>query len=523
MLPEAALRDGLPILLPYQQRWAREVAPVAVMEKSRRIGLSWADAGERSIYAGTAGAAGGSVMYMSYAHDMTETYIRDCHAWSRWYQHAVSDVLSETVVSDDGQYQRHRLRYDSGHQIVALTSRPRALRSRGQPGDVVVIDEAAFCDDLAELLKAAVAVTQWGGRVRIVSTHNGADSPFAELVEDVRAGRRPYALHRVTLDDAIADGLARRVCSVRGERWHDGYAAEWRAAAVAQYALREDADEELFCVPRHGAGAWLPRVLIEARMVDAPIVRLAGDDAYNALPEPARRAEMAGWLAEQVEPLLARLDRDRRHVAGLDFGRRRHLSVIAPLELGATLRRTCPWMIEMRAIPHQQQVQAIAYVCDRLPRLAGVALDATGPGAYVAEATVDRYGTLAEAVTLSESWYREHMPPLKAAFEDDRIALPRDDDVLSDLRAVRLVRGVPRLPDGQTASARGARHGDSAIALALAWYAGDGDRGPYAYTPVRPGRALDDDEDPDGWPRDDAPEPGWGAGAPRHGGLRGVM
>ena len=141
-------------------------------------------------------------------------------------------------------------------------------------------------------------------------------------------------------------------------------------------------------------------------------------------------------------------------------------------------------------------MQAIAYVCDRLPRLAGVALDATGPGAYVAEAAVDRYGTLAEAVTLTERWYREHMPPLKAAFEDDQISLPRDDDVLSDLRAVRLVRGVPRLPEGQTASTRGARHGDSAIALALAWYAGDGDRGPSAYTPVRPGRELDDDEDP---------------------------
>ena len=181
----------------------------------------------------------------------------------------------------------------------------------------------------------------------------------------------------------------------------------------------------------------------------------------------------------------------------------------------------------MRNIPHQQQVQAIAYVCDRLPRLSGVALDATGPGSYVAEATVDRYGSLAEAVTLSEPWYREHMPPLKAGFEDDRIRIPRDDDVLSDLRAVRLIRGVPRLPEGATASKKGGeRHGDSAIALALAWYAADTDVGPYAYIPVRPGRDLDDVLDEHGPPgrwRDDAIEPGWGAFAPHRGGVRGVM
>jgi len=48
----------------------------------------------------------------------------------------------------------------------------------------------------------------------------------------------------------------------------------------------------------------------------------------------------------------------------------------------------------------------------------------------------------------------------------------RDADVLADLRALQVIRGVPRLPDvrakGQDA---GRRHGDAAIALALAFYA----------------------------------------------------
>lgn len=527
MLPDAALRDGYPVLLGYQQRWAAEAAPIAIMEKSRRIGLSWGDAGERAIYAGTAGAAGGNVMYMSYALDMTETYIDDCAAWSRWYQHAVSDVLRETIVSGDEQYQRHRLRYDSGHQITALTSRPRTLRSRGKPGDIIVIDEAAYCDDMDALLKAATAATMWGGRVRIVSTHNGDGSPFQDLVNDVRSGRvRNSVVHRVTLDDAIADGLARRVCSIRGDRWTPEYADEWQAECEGLYRDRDEMLEELHCVPMRGGGRWLHRVLVESRMYDAPLIRLSGDAELNALSEPRRREVIDEWLGDEAAPLLAALDRARSHVMGMDFARRGDMSVIAPLEIGATLRRTCPFVLEMHDVPHEQQAQAVAYVCDRLPRFGGAAMDASGIGSYVAEKTADRYGVLIEQVIPSLQWYRERCPPYKAALEDDRIAIPRHADVLDDHRAFEVIDGVPRLPQRKTDKG-GRRHGDAAIALILAWQASESEVGPYAYLPVRPGRDLDDVADFDrgrGRGRDDeAIESGWGAIAGWRGDVRGVM
>ena len=65
----------------------------------------------------------------------------------------------------------YRIRFASGHKIVALSSRPSNLR--GKDG-CAVIDEAAFHEDLPGLLKAALAFTMWGGLVRIISTHNGA-------------------------------------------------------------------------------------------------------------------------------------------------------------------------------------------------------------------------------------------------------------------------------------------------------------------------------------------------------------
>ena len=207
---------------------------------------------------------------------------------------------------------------------------------------------------------------------------------------------------------------------------------------------------------------------------------------------------MEDWLDEAVGPLLGRLDRSRRHVFGMDFARSGDLSVYLPLEIGATLVRSCPFMVELKNVPHMQQLQAIEYVTGALPRFAGGAMDARGNGSFVAEAAADAYGSAIEQVMPTESWYREHMPPYKAAFEDRTILLPRSDDVAEDHRAVRLVRGVPRLPEGKTDRA-GERHGDSAMAGALAWRASvRSDVWTAGYLPVR---GDGDDGDGDGGAR----------------------
>ena len=50
--------------------------------------------------------------------------------------------------------------------------------------------------------------------------------------------------------------------------------------------------------------------------------------------------------------------------------------------------------------------------------------------------------------------------------------LPKNKDVLDDLRAFEMVKGVPRIPEARTKGSDGTkRHGDSGIALLLAHYA----------------------------------------------------
>ena len=106
---------------------------------------------------------------------------------------------------------------------------------------------------------------------------------------------------------------------------------------------------------------------------------------------------------------------------------------------------------------------------DRLPRFSHGMLDAGGNGAYLAEVAKQRYGEMQiTEVKFSETWYRENTGPFKAGFEDDSISLPADDEVLNDLSAFRLVKGVPRVPDLRVTDKRGQkRHGDAGIAMLL--------------------------------------------------------
>lgn len=459
------------ILLPYQQRWINDPAPIKVIEKSRRIGLSYAEAADAVLHASA--ASGANVYYIAYDKEMTQGFIQDCAGWARAFHAAASEIDESVIEQGDRQILTYAIQFDSGHKIQTFSSNPRNLRSKGRPGERLVVDEAAFVDDIEELLKAAMAMTMWGGKVRIISTHNGVDNPFNTLVEDIRAGKFDYSLHRVTLDDALADGLFRRICKVTEQTWSAEAEAAWRQTLIARYSPNHE--EELFCIPAQSGGAWLSRALIESRMsATTPVLRYAAPNGFELLPDHIRAAEMRDWLDEHLAPRLAALPPEAMSFIGEDFGRSGDLTVLVPLLQRQNLTRATPFICELRNVPYRQQEQAVFYLIDRLPRFMGGAFDKTGNGGYLAEVAMQRYGaSRIQQVALSETWYREHMPPLKAALEDGNLVeLPKDADILDDLRAVQVIKGVPRIPDARATGAdKGKRHGDAAVALALAWYA----------------------------------------------------
>ena len=460
--------DPNELLLPYQKCWVADASPLKIAEKSRRTGLTWAEAADAVLTASARkSAGGGNHYYVGSNKEMAVEFIDACAMWAKAFNKAAGEIQEEVFEDEDKNILTFNIYFSSGFKIQALSSRPSNLR--GRQGNVT-IDEAAFHDHLDEVLKAALALTMWGSKIRLISTHNGVDNLFNELIEDSRAGKKDYSVHRVTLDDACEQGLYQRICQIRGIEWSPQAEDEWKESLLRATASREDALEEYYCVPKQGGGAYLSRALIESRMADSPVLRYEGSEEFNAWPEHLRRAEINDWCERRLKPLLSTLDKGLRHVLGEDFGRSSDMTVIAPMAITQQLGYVIPFLVELHNVPFKQQEQVLYYIGDRLPRFSAGALDARGNGQYLAEQAGYRYGHRIQQVMLSQNWYLENMPRLKAAFEDDRIRLPRDADVLDDLRAIQVVKGIPRLPEGKT-DKNAKRHGDSAIAIVMALFA----------------------------------------------------
>lgn len=474
LTPAAAADAPPPALLPYQQRWVADDSQLKIAEKSRRIGLTWGEAADDALIAASDG--GSNVFYISATQDMAIEYIEACAMWARVYDLAAGQIEEGIFLDGEKEIKTYKIDFPkSKKRIVALSSRPANLR--GKQG-VVVIDEAAFAADLAGLIKAAMAMLMWGDKVRIISTHDGDDNPFAELINQVRSGKRGGTVHRITFADAVADGLFRRVCLRKGVPWTKEAEDAWVAAVRTFYA--DDADEELDVIPARGGGTYLPLALIEARMVlpgvVVPVVRQRWPVEFSLLPEPIRNAEVAAWCQEHLAPVLARLDIERRHGFGEDFARIGDLTTITALEEGKDLVRRPRLVVELGGCPFAQQRQILAFIVNRLPRFFHGALDASGNGAELAEYAADTWGhSRIDQIKLSDMFYLEQMPRFKAALEDATLdALPRDDQHRDDLRALKKINGVPKLGKAKTQTADGKkvqRHGDFAISLFLGHYA----------------------------------------------------
>lgn len=500
---------GLPdVLLSYQSRTVAKLeagTAVLVIEKSRRIGLTWGLASYAVLRAARAKSAGGmDAMYISYSQEMTREFIDACAMWTRAFDMAA--LASEEFLFDDSDpatpgetrhIQAFRIKFASGFEILALSSAPRTLR--GKQG-LVIIDEAAFVDNLKELLKAALAFLMWGGQVVVCSTHNGAENEFNVQVQDILGGRSKFEHMRIDFDEALLEGLYQRICLVTGKEWSPEAEATWRQGIIDFYG--DGADEELFCVPTMGSGAWLSAPLIEARMTaDAPILRLDLPDDFLHRP-PAERARLMTPFMEELEEAIDGLDPANLHAFGFDFARVADLTVGKLLAIDKLLKRRSALTFELRRVPGDEQKQITKKVLKGSPRLVGAAFDATGMGWTVAEDMGREFGLwhaernpagLVRAINLSEAWYRTEMPPLKTRFEDGDIALAPDAEHLADLRLVKIIRGTPRVPDVRTGEQGKRRHGDFAIALALAEYASRQQWHEFGYLAVAPAGAAGSD------------------------------
>lgn len=182
---------------------------------------------------------------------MTEQFIRDCEQWAVAFNLDLNVAYkTKPIVDEDTGILGYQIRFKNGRTIKALSSKPRNMRSKQAR---VVIDEAAFCDNLRELLKAAKALLIWGGTLSVLSTHDGIDNPFNELVEAIKAGESEgegWSLHTTDINLAIQEGLYRQICLVQQQSWSLDRQKQWLERLFLEYGI--DAEEELLCIPFSG-------------------------------------------------------------------------------------------------------------------------------------------------------------------------------------------------------------------------------------------------------------------------------
>jgi phage FluMu gp28-like protein len=307
-----------------------------------------------------------------------------------------------------------------------------------------------------------------GGSISYMSTHFGEDTYFAKRIQRVEAGLLDDSLHSTNLLEACEQGFFQRVCWMRGELW----TPEKERAYIENLLKRDSAAEEFMCIPAKSGAGYFSRSTVEACMDEGTVVRLKLEDSFTDKNEAERCAWIEQWFKNELAPRLRPNFNGWDTYVGQDFARspKGDLSVITFMRIEENLVRAVPVILEMRGVPYKQQEQIALLAVSLLPRLRRYAIDAGGNGGFLAEALGSTLGkSMVVATHINDAVYRELLPKLKAATETQNISLPPSAELLGDFMRIIRKEGCPVLPRSKEADGDGYRHGDTVIALMLAY------------------------------------------------------
>ncbi|NUM71223.1 MAG: hypothetical protein HUU43_10270 [Ignavibacteriaceae bacterium] len=422
------------LFFPYQIRWLNDKSKVKVWEKSRRIGATYVQAFEDVVdmAAGTYPA----VWFTSADESAAKEYIFYCAQWAKMFDYAAAEV-QENVLEDDKDIKVFTITFANGCRINALSSSPKAFRSKGGK---VVIDEYAFHKDAAALWKAAKPATTWGFPIRILSTHNGKNCQYFRFVDQIKKGQLDWSLHTTDIYTAVSEGLADKISK---RPLTDQERAEWLKAEEQDCGDSITWQEEYCCIPVDEATAYLPYELIHG--VESAEFNMALDNRNL----PAEGEFYLGW----------------------DIARKKDLSVIWIIQKVSLIYVTVS-VVELHNVKYSVQ-QDILYDFLKQPSLRRACIDATGMGSPLAEFAQEKFGTYkVEAVTFSNKVKQDMAVKLRNVIEDKQILIPQTKEIREDLHSIRKVvtsAGNTRYDAERSESVTG--HADRFWALALALHA----------------------------------------------------
>ena len=459
------------IFLPYQKKWLEDRSDLKIIEKNRRCGSPWTDSADSVLDAAPANGWT-NTYYMSFNKDNCRQYIEDAGEWAKKLGFAASEIIeSEEPLLDDEEKSitTYRITFSSGAEIMGLPGVSRSLRSK--QGNVV-IDEAAFFDDLESVLQAAKALVMWGGRIRVISTHNGDDNPFNILIKNIRSGKeKEWSLHRITFREAMAQGLYKRICLKQGRKWTPEADKEFMDKMYRIYG--DNPDEELDVIPRASGDRYFGRGLLDHATADADsydMRRLECSDSFLHKNENFKNREIKKFFNQEVRPVLGALE--GQVFGGNDFGRSGDLTTYWFAEEVSKTQLAVRLIVEIKNAPFEQQQLFNDYVTDWLSerkKFGGLAIDSRGNGQQIGEHAMLRHPGASIQVMETNAWYAKYGTDLHGLMESGDFTVPDDETIKADFALVVLKNGIPTIPAVRTSDrdSKGKRHGDGASAAML--------------------------------------------------------
>lgn len=396
--------------LPYQQAWIKDQAKLKICEKSRQIGLSYADSYDSVRSTAPAGARL-DTWIVSRDEVQAMQYLQYCKRWAKVLKYPAED-LGKVVVDRDKDISAHCLKFSNGQCIYSLSSNPDAIV--GKTGNVK-LDEFALHREQRTLYAVAKPVVQWGGRLSIISTHRGANTVFAQIIEDIKHKSNPmgWSLHTIPIQLAVEQGIVERINEVTG---NSDTREQWIARQCAECLDEESWLQEYCCVPADETAAFLSYEMITAC-------------EYKQDPsQPSDPSAKPPWqidLADAKNPLYL----------GMDIGRVHDLTVLVILERNGDVLYT-RHLETLQNTPFSEQ-ETVLWTLLSLPQLRRACIDSSGIGRQLAERAIERYGRKVEAVNFTGPVKEELAFPLRGSFEDRAIRIPSSPELRADLRAIQ--------------------------------------------------------------------------------------
>lgn len=392
--------------LPYQLDWILDDSEYKVAEKSRRVGFTYASS--YRMFRKCMNRGKGFTQWVSSRDMLTaQELIRDyLMIWCKAANIVAKGMYGDNVEVIDvaKNIKAFVVEFPNGARLISLSSSPEAFAGKG--GDVF-LDEADLHEDSGKLIDMAQPCTMWGGQLEVVSAYrvNGtSSSPFGLLVKSAKSDANPMRirLHRVTLPDAVAQGLVEKINSKTGKsQTREEFVSNIRARCRTQSAF----NSQYLCVADDAAGK-----LITIQMIT---------------PCELEPLELAEIIAKN--PTAPRF-------GGYDVARKLHASAWHEyLQLGVSLylARREIW----RNVDFQTQENWIRsrLIDEAQPRIARMAIDATGLGMNMSENLVKAFPGRVDAVNLESHRRTELCVSLRDRFESRRIFIPADDQLRADL------------------------------------------------------------------------------------------